>query len=187
VITKYLVKFQSPRAITRSKIIGPERNVNSICNLSLYTHIPNIKSISQSNCFISELVKHVLIGTSNTGRELDYRCLDCQICVWKRWIGKVWIEFEGTILPCRYTSTLNCILIQDKTCDFFFCFFCSVVLKFHVTCCIHLPMERFIIATTSIWRTDQNVLDNMFRWSNLCWKQVHKEKFAANLRKTWTV
>jgi hypothetical protein len=46
--TKYLAKFQSPRAITRPKIIGPQRNVNLICNLSLYTHIPNIKSISQS-------------------------------------------------------------------------------------------------------------------------------------------
>jgi hypothetical protein len=31
-----------------SKIIGPERNINLICNLSLYTHIPNIKSMSQS-------------------------------------------------------------------------------------------------------------------------------------------
>jgi len=62
VTTKYLAKFQSPRAITRPKIIGPERNINLICNLSLYTHKPNIKSISQSiakkschNCFISEL------------------------------------------------------------------------------------------------------------------------------------
>jgi len=62
VTTKYLAKFQSPRDITRPKNIGPERNVNLICNLSLYTHIPNIKSISQSiakkggdNCFISEL------------------------------------------------------------------------------------------------------------------------------------
>jgi hypothetical protein len=62
VTTKYLAKFQSPRAITRPKIIGPEQNVNLICNLSLYTHIPNIKSISQSiakksvdNCLISEL------------------------------------------------------------------------------------------------------------------------------------
>jgi len=48
VTTKHLAKFQSPRDITRPKIIGPERNVNLICNLSLYTHIPNIKSISQS-------------------------------------------------------------------------------------------------------------------------------------------
>jgi hypothetical protein len=48
VTTKYLAKFESPRAITRSKIIGPERNVNLICNLSLYTHTPNIKSLSQS-------------------------------------------------------------------------------------------------------------------------------------------
>ena len=60
--TKYLVKFQSSSAITRPNIIGPERIVNLICNSSLYTHIPNIKSISQSiakksgrNCFISEL------------------------------------------------------------------------------------------------------------------------------------
>ena len=48
VTIKYLAKFQSPRAITRPKIIGPERNVNLICNSSLYTHIPKIKSISPS-------------------------------------------------------------------------------------------------------------------------------------------
>ena len=48
VTTKYLAKFQSPKAITRPKIIGPERNVNLICNSSLYTHKPNIKSISPS-------------------------------------------------------------------------------------------------------------------------------------------
>ena len=60
--TKYLAKFPSPKAITRPKIIRPKRNVNLICNLSLYNHIPNIKSISQSiekksgdNCFISVL------------------------------------------------------------------------------------------------------------------------------------
>jgi hypothetical protein len=45
---KYLAKFESPRAITRPKLIGPERNVSLICNLSVYTHIRNIKSISQS-------------------------------------------------------------------------------------------------------------------------------------------
>jgi magnesium-transporting ATPase (P-type) len=62
VTTKCLAKFQSPRAITRPKIIEPERNVNLLCNLSSYTYIPNIKSISQSiakksgrNCFISDL------------------------------------------------------------------------------------------------------------------------------------
>jgi hypothetical protein len=62
VTTKYLAKFQSPRAITRPKIIGPERKINLICKLSLYIHISNIKLISQSiaktsgrNCFISEL------------------------------------------------------------------------------------------------------------------------------------
>ena len=46
--TKYFAKFQSPRAITRPKIIGPERHVNLICNSSLYTHMPKIKSISPS-------------------------------------------------------------------------------------------------------------------------------------------
>ena len=46
--TKYLAKFQSPRAITRPKIIGSEWNVNLICNSSLYTHISKIKSISPS-------------------------------------------------------------------------------------------------------------------------------------------
>jgi hypothetical protein len=62
VTTKYLAKIQSPRTITQPKIIGPERNVSLICNSSLYTHIPKIKSISPSiakkschNCFISEL------------------------------------------------------------------------------------------------------------------------------------
>ena len=61
VTTKYLVKIQSPTAVSWPKIIQPKRSVNLICNLSLYTHIPNIKSISQSiakksdNCFISEL------------------------------------------------------------------------------------------------------------------------------------
>jgi hypothetical protein len=39
-----LAKFQSPRAITWPKIIGLERNVNLICNSSLYTHIPKFKS-----------------------------------------------------------------------------------------------------------------------------------------------
>ena len=48
VTTKYLTKFQSPRDITWAKIIGPERNVNLICNSSLYTQIPKIKSISPS-------------------------------------------------------------------------------------------------------------------------------------------
>jgi hypothetical protein len=43
-----LAKFQSPRAITQPKIIGPERNVYLICNSSLYTHKPKIKSISPS-------------------------------------------------------------------------------------------------------------------------------------------
>jgi hypothetical protein len=62
VTTKYLVKFQSPTAVCWPKIIGLERSVNLICKSSLYTHIPKIKSISQSmtkksgdNCFISEL------------------------------------------------------------------------------------------------------------------------------------
>jgi hypothetical protein len=32
-----LAKFQSPRSIAQPKIIGPEQNVNSICNSSLYT------------------------------------------------------------------------------------------------------------------------------------------------------
>jgi hypothetical protein len=43
-----VAKFQSPRTITRPNIIGPERNVNLICTSLLYTHIPKIKSISQS-------------------------------------------------------------------------------------------------------------------------------------------
>jgi hypothetical protein len=38
--TKYLAKFQNPRAITRPKIIGPEQNAQLICSSSLYIHIP---------------------------------------------------------------------------------------------------------------------------------------------------
>jgi hypothetical protein len=60
-------------ATTRPKIIGPERNVNLICNFSLYTHISNIKSISQSiakksgdNCFISELRTWVTLYVPTT-------------------------------------------------------------------------------------------------------------------------
>jgi len=48
VTTKYMVKFQSPTTVSWPKIIQPERISNLICNLWLYTHIPNIKSISQS-------------------------------------------------------------------------------------------------------------------------------------------
>jgi hypothetical protein len=51
VTTKYLAKFQSPRAITRPKIIEPERNVNLICNSSLYTHV-----------FLTYSVTHVRIS-----------------------------------------------------------------------------------------------------------------------------
>jgi hypothetical protein len=48
VTTKYLAKFQSPTAVSWSKIIQPERISKSICNLWLYTAlIPKIKSISQ--------------------------------------------------------------------------------------------------------------------------------------------
>jgi len=85
VTTKYLAKFQSPSARTRPKIIGPERNVSLICNLSLYTHIPNIKSISQSiakksgdSCFISELWTWVTLYVPATywqGHKKNSNCL----------------------------------------------------------------------------------------------------------------
>jgi hypothetical protein len=59
-------------AITQPKIIGPERNENLICNLSLYTHIPNTKSISQSiekksgdNCFNSVINYELWNGKQN--------------------------------------------------------------------------------------------------------------------------
>jgi hypothetical protein len=67
VTTKYLAKFQSPKAITRPKIIGPERNVNLICNLSLYTHIPNIESISQS------IAKQEMCASQNTPVYINYQ------------------------------------------------------------------------------------------------------------------
>jgi len=48
VTTKYLAKFQSPTTLSWPKIIGPKRNVNLICNTSLYTHMAKIKSTSPS-------------------------------------------------------------------------------------------------------------------------------------------
>jgi hypothetical protein len=39
--------YTSSRALTQPKIIRPERNWNINCNSSRYSHIPNIKSISQ--------------------------------------------------------------------------------------------------------------------------------------------
>ena len=45
--TKSLKKNTSSGAITQPKIIRPERNSNLNCNSSRYSHIPNIKSISQ--------------------------------------------------------------------------------------------------------------------------------------------
>ena len=45
--TTYLPTFQSPRAITRSKIIGQERNANLVCNFSVFTDIPKIKCIRE--------------------------------------------------------------------------------------------------------------------------------------------
>jgi hypothetical protein len=48
VTTKYLAKFQSPRAITWPKIIGPERNVNLICNFSLKKSLNIPKGLSEA-------------------------------------------------------------------------------------------------------------------------------------------
>jgi hypothetical protein len=45
--TKYFAKFQSPSAVSWSKIIQLEGISKLICNLWLYTLIPKIKSISQ--------------------------------------------------------------------------------------------------------------------------------------------
>jgi hypothetical protein len=42
-----VLKNTSSGAITQPKIIRPERNSNLNCNSSRYSHIPNIKSISQ--------------------------------------------------------------------------------------------------------------------------------------------
>jgi hypothetical protein len=44
---KVWTKNTSSRAITQPNIIRPERNSNLNCNSSRYSHIPNIKSISQ--------------------------------------------------------------------------------------------------------------------------------------------
>jgi len=44
--TKYLAKFQSPKAVSWPKIIQPEWISKSICNLWLYTLIRKMKSIS---------------------------------------------------------------------------------------------------------------------------------------------
>ena len=68
VTIKYLAKFQGPRAITQPKIIRPERSVNFICSLALYTHIPNIKSISQS--IAKKVVTTVLFRKYGIGQHL---------------------------------------------------------------------------------------------------------------------
>jgi hypothetical protein len=47
VTTKYLAKVKSPTSLSWSKIIQPEWISKLICDLSLYTLIPKIKSISQ--------------------------------------------------------------------------------------------------------------------------------------------
>ena len=48
VTTKYLAKFQSPRAIARPKIIGPERNANLICKLiTMHPHTKYQVNISK--------------------------------------------------------------------------------------------------------------------------------------------
>jgi hypothetical protein len=73
VTTKYLAKFRSPRAITRPKIIGPEGSVNLICNSSLYTHIPNIKSISQS------ITKQEMRASQNTPVYINYQTVNNSI------------------------------------------------------------------------------------------------------------
>ena len=49
VATKYLVKFQSPTAVRWPKTIQPEWISKLICNLSIYTLKPKIKSISQNH------------------------------------------------------------------------------------------------------------------------------------------
>jgi hypothetical protein len=63
-VQPHRLKSFTDLAIEGTMIESQNREWNLICNLSLYTHIPNIKSISQSivkksgrNCFISELRK----------------------------------------------------------------------------------------------------------------------------------
>ena len=105
VTTKYLAKFQSPRAITRPKIIGPERNVNLICNLSLYG----------GNCFISELRTWVTLQVQlYMSRPLsggDIKIYDCK-CQQK-------YIFLYEVLPMLHTKcTLVNIFKQNKRFEF---------------------------------------------------------------------
>jgi hypothetical protein len=65
---------------TRSKIIGPELNVNLICNSSLYTHIPKIKSISPS---IAVLGNTIALGLWNLAKYLVVTILlHCDLRYW---------------------------------------------------------------------------------------------------------
>ena len=43
-----------------------------------------------------------LMCPTNIRSELD-RYLDCQILVWKRWTGKIWIKLEGKLSSCKHT------------------------------------------------------------------------------------
>jgi hypothetical protein len=85
-------------AITRPKIIGPERNVNMICNLSLYTHIPKIKSISPS------IVQLFYFGITDMGNT-----------VYVRWYMQglktqsIWLKIS-TKLVCGYFWVLFVLL-----------------------------------------------------------------------------
>jgi hypothetical protein len=102
VTTKYLAKFQSPRAITWPKIIGTERNVNLICNSSLYTHIPKIKAISPSIVVTTVLFR-------------NYRMTDMGNTICPGHLVAGTYKFGGGILhPAIVISIDVCKLIDDE-------------------------------------------------------------------------
>ena len=103
VTTKYLAKFQSPRTITRPKIIGPERKVSLICNLSLYTHIPNIKSTSQK--------QGIIIRCSNIAKKSGDNCFISELRTWVTlYVGK-WPGHKKHIFCSSLAAFIDCIIV----------------------------------------------------------------------------
>jgi hypothetical protein len=112
VTTKYLANFQSPRAHNSAKNhwTGTQQNVNLLCNLSLYTHTPNIKSISQSiakksgdNCFISEMRTWVTI------KIIVLWDIDLIFGLWV-YNNKLQIQFSFSFVPVQWFLAESCAL-----------------------------------------------------------------------------
>ena len=65
-------------------------------------------------------------------------CLDCQICAWNRWTGRVWNEFKGNIWPCKHIFKLKrkCFQLHIRK---VFGLTCMAKLKYNwLNYCLHM-------------------------------------------------